>query len=322
MLENDRDAAALVSTWVATQFSDYALLSELQRQLDLFQPWASAWRKTASQVHLDNWYHNVLHWRHDISHAVELHCRIHTIDPNDPGMAYPADKPRTEKTAWQMRKAESLLDKFWSGMDEFFRDWFRDSSQSFEHYFREHKGSLYRTEPWVEPAVAQSSMPNQSYVPLPHIAVELPRFDRKACGCGPKAAARSTARTPGAENAKPDIRNQTDSNKISSNVRFEKKSVDKHTYRVIQILFHSPSLSRHPGELPWKDFLQAMLSIGLAPQKLFGSVWLFRPSESGLRSICFHEPHPHHKIAFTLARRIGRRLSRVYGWSSKTFVEV
>jgi len=84
------------------------------------------------------------------------------------------------------------------------------------------------------------------------------------------------------------------------------------------------SEGRQPGELAWTDFLQAMVAAGFAPEKLYGSVWLFRPVSASLRSarsINFHEPHPRSKLASVQARRIGRRLRRTYGWTYDTIVE-
>jgi hypothetical protein len=55
-------------------------------------------------------------------------------------------------------------------------------------------------------------------------------------------------------------------------------------------------------------------------EKLYGSVWQFTPRNLDVeRSIQFHEPHPIAKIPFLVARRIGRRLNRAYGWHGQMF---
>lgn len=71
-----------------------------------------------------------------------------------------------------------------------------------------------------------------------------------------------------------------------------------------------------------------MVKIGFAAQKLYGSVRKFSPvSKEGEentgadKSIQFHEPHPGVKISFNVARRMGRRLMRSFGWSSRMFEE-
>ena len=90
--------------------------------------------------------------------------------------------------------------------------------------------------------------------------------------------------------------------------------------KVFKALFYNPSQSDLPGEIQWWDFLFAMAATGFAPEKLYGSVWQFTPSGLDVeRSIQFHEPHPVGKIPFRNARRIGRRLSRAYGWHGAMF---
>ena len=92
---------------------------------------------------------------------------------------------------------------------------------------------------------------------------------------------------------------------------------------MFSILFHNPANETPPGEVPWSEFLHAFSSAGFAVEKQYGSAWMFTPSaESGQRSIIFHEPHPSSKIPFHIARRHGRRLERVYGWTGKTFVNL
>jgi hypothetical protein len=91
--------------------------------------------------------------------------------------------------------------------------------------------------------------------------------------------------------------------------------------KVFKTLFYNPSQSDLPGEISWADFLYAMAATGFAPEKLYGSIWQFTPSKLDVeRSIQFHEPHPVGKIPFRTARRIGRRLSRAYGWHGAMFV--
>lgn len=63
-----------------------------------------------------------------------------------------------------------------------------------------------------------------------------------------------------------------------------------------------------------------MGATGFAPQKPYGCIWQFTPTKLDVeRSIQFHEPHPNVKIRFAVARRMGRRLTRAYGWNSSMF---
>jgi len=80
-------------------------------------------------------------------------------------------------------------------------------------------------------------------------------------------------------------------------------------------------------EIPWIDFLQAMVAAGFTPEKLHGSRWSFTSIGSGSaavtkRTIGFHEPHgiSGMKLPFWWVRRYGRRLTRAFGWGWETFV--
>jgi hypothetical protein len=78
----------------------------------------------------------------------------------------------------------------------------------------------------------------------------------------------------------------------------------------------------------WDDFVFALNNIGLVPEKLYGSVWIFKPLPEGEgpvsvgRSIQFHEPkgvRRGNKIDLTMVRRFGDRLKRAFGWDGETF---
>jgi hypothetical protein len=99
--------------------------------------------------------------------------------------------------------------------------------------------------------------------------------------------------------------------------------VDKRAYRVFKTLFHVPSSETGdlPKEIKWDEFKRAMTRAEFSAEKLQGSAWQFSPGGSinVERGMQFHEPHPENEIPHILARRFGRRLERVYGWSSETF---
>ncbi|KAL8692924.1 MAG: hypothetical protein Q9218_002150 [Villophora microphyllina] len=99
-------------------------------------------------------------------------------------------------------------------------------------------------------------------------------------------------------------------------------TIDKRAHRVFASLFRQPSRDGVPGETPRHDFLHTVTSIGFAVQSLDGLAWMFSPTEKmgnlG-RSIIFHEPHPASKIPYTMARRMGGRLARAFGWTGESF---
>jgi hypothetical protein len=92
--------------------------------------------------------------------------------------------------------------------------------------------------------------------------------------------------------------------------------VDKRTHKVFKALFHSPYSPNLPSEVPWLDFLHAIVALGFSAEKAHGSAWNFflKATEVDIeRSIPFHEPHSSKKIPFYWARRYVRRLARAYG---------
>lgn len=97
--------------------------------------------------------------------------------------------------------------------------------------------------------------------------------------------------------------------------------VDARALNVFRALFFNPDITSTPGEVSWTDFLHAMKTTGFAIQTMYGSVWQFQPQRLDVETpIQFHGPHPTGKIAFWVARRIGRRLQRAYGWGEGGFV--
>jgi hypothetical protein len=100
-------------------------------------------------------------------------------------------------------------------------------------------------------------------------------------------------------------------------------TVDKRTHKVFQSILHVPSseLGKIPKAVKWDEFKRAMVRVGFTAEKPQGSAWQFMPTSSTNveRGNYFHEPHPNSDVPFMLARRFGRRLERVYGWSSDSF---
>jgi hypothetical protein len=106
-----------------------------------------------------------------------------------------------------------------------------------------------------------------------------------------------------------------------------KIAVNKRPMQVFRRLFHSPNSPDQPGEIAWREFLHAMVSVGFNAEKVHGSAWQFWPNKDrylgkGLdldKTISFHEPHPSSKLPFTWARKYGRSLTMTFGWTAETF---
>lgn len=97
--------------------------------------------------------------------------------------------------------------------------------------------------------------------------------------------------------------------------------VDDRAAKVFDALFFTPSAQSRAGETNWADFLHAMVTAGFTAERLGGSAWQFTPTSKPdvSRAIQFHEPHPTSKVPFLMARSMGRRLWRAYGWCADSF---
>lgn len=94
--------------------------------------------------------------------------------------------------------------------------------------------------------------------------------------------------------------------------------------KVFSTLFYTRTPYGQPGDVNWTDFLHAMHAIGFLPIELHGSAWSFSPGRDidnvWQQTINFHEPHPSSKLAFVVARRYGRQLTRNFGLTGDSFV--
>lgn len=188
---------------------------------------------------------------------------------------------------------------------------------------------LQRTPEWVEPESKQGKKgaPANDTIealckPLSEIYFDLERRTESTTKKDPAAhQSKTKQKTRGVGAPEPSTANDAtaQSNLISLDQQptFE---VDARALKVFRTIFYTPSSNSNPGEVPWMDFVHALVSTGFKHEKLYGSIWQFSPTRLDVeRSIQFHEPHPSPKIPYWVARRHGRRLNRAYGWDGEMF---
>lgn len=234
---------------------------------------------------------------------------------------YPAEKRSTTSHVAQMQSAERRLDALWSHIDEVVKEKtglsFGEVIPALDFSDRE----LQRTKNWIPP-VRGGKYPSQaishepSFLSGPHIEdVGLTKYASSTI----KEKVKTRGTNPQGEVLAPEEQDAPVIEETAAGPATVIK-IKARDLKVFQTLFHQPSQDALTlGQVKWLDFVHAMASSGFEYQSLGGSAWQF-VSSSGLRAINFHEPHPDHKIRFTVARCMGRRLSRAYGWSSETFV--
>jgi hypothetical protein len=179
-------------------------------------------------------------------------------------------------------------------------------------------GSLQRTPAWIEPEKQPVKVKNLEESPA-DLQFELVRRTEKTIEPATVSLPKKKVKSQG----KPSVSDKTVEPELPAENGYDGQptfKVDKRSLKVFSTLFFQPSQTAQPGEIPWNDFLHAMGTTAFTVEKLYGSVWQFTPRNLDVeRSIQFHEPHPIAKIPFRVARRIGRRLNRAYGWHGQMF---
>lgn len=323
LLRHNARARSLVSPWVFSLLSKLSVVSECLRQLNFFQPWATkianSVKKRQTELLIGHCI-DFAQWRPILQTDFR---KTDLIVLGKPGaqLRYPVNKRRNKTNVEILRSAEAALDVFWQAADARFLDCAGITPHDLVSHIVTER-SLQRTPEWVEPDTGLQSDSSKDpteyvYIPLTN-ALHDPAwqitgaFDRLAVAARPKPKTHGLTRT----NSVAEI-NKTREEQIDVQPTL---CVDKRAYKVFRNLFHSPLSRDHPGDVPWQDFLHAMVAAGFSAQKLQGSAWQFTPTSLDVQQpILFHEPHPTHKLPFTWARRFGRRLARTYGWRGDMF---
>ncbi|KAJ4359588.1 uncharacterized protein N0V89_000143 [Didymosphaeria variabile] len=324
LLQSDGEIYALITPWVAQRLSTLAVVSECLHQLHLFKPWS---RKIEDDMELrreeldKNYVESFKSWNNSTIKfdGTEVY---RLADPTDGKFDYPIHRRRNKHNVALLRKAEANLDAFWAAVDQRYQsDGGRKSQLDLVAHLLSKDRAIQRTPEWLETENIRKPIQQDEYVYQPFSRLLHDRskqitgtFDRTSSS--DKAAKPKTKgiAAPNADAHPPETPLEAPEPTIIS--------VDKRAYKVFRTIFHSPNNPDTPGEIPWTDFLHAMVAAGFSAEKLYGSAWSFTPKVSSVgveRSIQFHEPHPVSKIPFFVARQFGRRLARVYGWAGDAF---
>ncbi|KAK7750173.1 hypothetical protein SLS62_007924 [Diatrype stigma] len=334
LLETDPRAKELISARMAGTISDLSIVSHCISQLDLYQPWARGYESALVDRDQDIKKEFAEHTITCNNIMFALHDRNLTTvamsgNPTDKKFAYPFEKRRTKQNVEALQQAERNLDHFWANIDRIVYAKCGSLEGTVIRRVLTQPRVMQRTPDWIDPVPSAAKQPGREsvsdssldslYVPLSTIYI----------GEQSKGGSKST-RSP-APKTKPKTRDasttDTDTAAITADPEVNIKPtvptipVDGRSLKVFRVLFFNPAVTSSPGEVAWTDFVHAMTATGLfAAEKLYGSVWQFQKLAEDQRKIQFHEPHPRGKIAFTIARRMGRRLSRAFGWAGDTFV--
>ncbi|KAF9308773.1 hypothetical protein BG003_010626 [Podila horticola] len=327
LVQNDPKSRNLFSAKVADTVADYSLFAECQRQIRLYQPWASTFESDAigRQQEIRARYIERTKRLAQVDAAFG-NIVLSDADPSDKKFYYPVEKRRTKENTEAMQMAEKNLDEFWGKLDRLLLKTVNDSRNGVWTCLLSSDRKLQRTPDWIEPPSKLSAKELKKGVKVDDLVQDLEiRSESTAEGNEKKQSQKGKVKTRGAAAADTplakalakDLNIADDQSNVDRQPTFK---LDKRALKVFSTLFYQPSTSAQPGEIPWNDFLYAMAATGFAIEKLYGSVWHFTPSKLDVeRSIQFHEPHPTNKIPFRTARGFGRRLFRAYGWRGDIF---
>ncbi|KAK5942298.1 hypothetical protein PMZ80_004861 [Knufia obscura] len=325
LLQSEPKANEMISSFLAEVIGDLSISCECLRQLETYQPWAATFENALvnREDGIKRQFAEVTApWGAMMAALKSVEGISHHGNPEDGKFRYPIEKRKTKENVEQLRSAEQSLDRFWENVDRItsrargFQDLATGTLLAQERVLR-------RTPEWTQPGKKDGSTAEvqveELYKPLSELYFELERRTGHKTERFEVPKQKKKEKTKGTSSAAtasgPDgtAQDTTDAQPTFA--------VDNRALKVFRTLFYTPSLTATPGEVSWTDFLHALTSTGFAAEKLYGSVWQFSPQSLDVeRSIQFHEPHPSGKLAYRVARRLGRRLSRAYGWDGKMFV--
>ena len=327
LAEDNKMAKNLLTAWVAEEFANVAVISLCRFHVGQYHPstamLASSRNKCGSlcKEFKDEWTAFC-----EMDGSKERIWTSQLGVPRDGKFEYPVDKKRTPENVRKLIQAEQNLDKFWMEMSQNMLSG-EDVQDLLVSVFSGRQ--LSRTTGFEQPKPSLSPSEN-SNTSICTDVITFPQYQdwerelltEKTVTPNRRTEPRSKTKTHGS----PGPAHLQPSKSINNNHKMEDKRpakfvVEQRALKVFENLFHVPSsASRMPGEIPWAEFLHAMTKIGFSAQKLWGSAWQFVPTamHAGQSFQC-HEPHPGNKLPFTTARRIGRRLTRMYGWDGSCF---
>ncbi|KAJ5738910.1 hypothetical protein N7493_002065 [Penicillium malachiteum] len=332
LIQSEKEARELLSPYVFSVIGDLSILSQCLNQFAHFLPWARTLDCIIAEEedNLEEGYMKRTDARAGIVKALTngrggYDEALSLGDPSGGRFAYPIEKRRTRENVEALRKAESNLDSFWAAIDRITIAKTEDLSSTALHALISQPRPLQRTPEWVEAEKPSTVTRTTSEKPEPDVDTLIKPFSKFYSDTPTKKVdsvqAKVKVKTRGKEHDPTLAKEPEELQQPATADSQLNLAVDARALKAFRTIFFNPSTTSNPGEVQWTEFLHAMTSLGFAVTKMYGSAWQFEPTRPGMeRNIQFHEPHPHSKLAFRVARRYGRRLSRAYGWSGETFV--
>lgn len=308
-----------ISPRVANVIGRLSVIAQCLREIDQYHPWARSYEMKENEHgeelrrEYSRWYSSLDKLNKDI-HAASTELGRLSSGPKI-RFDYPSDKRRSKETVEAMRLAEQQLDTFWSAADSLLANSLSNLNESASASLSGR--DLQRTSPWVEPSAKAMPAPIVPAINEQLAKLDLDSSHKPSPSLPPSAQPKAKVKTRGIARDPGTTTMNAEQPAVVATPPAQQIGVDARALKTFRNLFFNPDVSATPGEIPWKDFRHATAMAGYEPHKLYGSAWQFQSPAS---TIIFHEPHPNPKIPIWQARRIGRRLSRAFGWDVSTFV--
>ena len=322
-IRSNRTSRERISPYLASLISDLSLFGELKCHIALVTP-GPRMTVVVEQKELNAKFNKKIKlFSQTFTTLTGLGKGLAKVGTPQSKFDHPTYKRRTQATTEKLQQAEKNLDIFWRHVDDHCKEKTSGTvHQMLSEILKERQ--LQRTPDWVEPAKEFNNNREQKEsdtISSELAALELQsRSENTITAAISHARARQKTKTRGIPSTSSSTMVGGDEDALVDDVATPIFEVSKRGFKVFTSLFFTPAEGEPPGEVPWSDFLSAMASVGFSIKKLDGSAWIFAPvDDEWQQSIIFHEPHPSSKISFQVARRIGRRLWRRYGWTSENF---
>lgn len=331
LLDQDMTQKKRLSSFALETFSEFALISTIESELQALFPWAADFDgMLRARGYYDKRPATDLRTMHSAVHAhSSVRFDVRNVMPVSTKFYYPVDKAHNAKNVEAVRRAELNLDTSWNIVDTHFSDQSGETLHQIFGRYASQAREIRRTSPWIAPDDVQQTMPqivnncNEAFESsFATLGIEPDQPRRFQGDTTPQEKVKTRP-----QNTRPESGPALDQTKrlkaIPEVSPPTKPQISARALKVFRTTFHTYGTSpEHQGEIDWKDMLHAMTSMGFAANKLYGSVWHFVPTVPEIqKSIHLHEPHPTSKITFWTARAYGRRLRSTFGWSGEMFSE-
>jgi hypothetical protein len=162
LLDMDKENHDLITAKVARIISDLAIVEELMRQFEMYQPWFTmvTRRATSTDTYLVAFNKKLQSIRipfRDNLRNRKIHLEYG--DPLDGGFSYPCHKRRTKEITEKLCRAERMLDDFWAKVDT-------GTGYTDGYIYTQDGRTIQRTPEWSEPEPKQALVaPKTSLIP-------------------------------------------------------------------------------------------------------------------------------------------------------------